>query len=207
MIVKTRDPARAADGFVTRVACDFIDARFAELSCWAVIHELRLCTGPRVVEIDHVLIDDTLGVVVLDTRFIGCGLYLSAQGRCETFDGTERRLVTSPLAKMSRDMRRLAEELDGIETWRSAGRGPHPDHRPAPPMRGCVLIDPVFRLGTTESDSRERVGVHSREAIFPMLEKRRRRRARGVSAPLSSAALSSFAGALAERHRSRAILV
>lgn len=206
MIVKTRDPARTADGFVTRAACDFIDARFAEPPCWAVIHELRLCTGTRAVEIDHVLIDDTLGIVVLDMRFIGCGLYLSAHSRCETFDGMERRLVASPLAKMARDMRRLGEELDGIEAWRSATRCPHPDHRPPPPMRGCVLIDPAFRLGAMEGDPRERIGIHSREAIFPMLDKQRRRRLRDAPAPLSSAALASLAGALAERHRPRAIL-
>ena len=189
------------DGPPTRRACDFVDARLATSRGWTVIHDLGLLVDGRALRIDHLLIDDTLDIVLLDTRFIDSALYLFEHGRCESFDGVERRLVASPLPRMARDMRTLGEAVRSVEIPRGRLR-----ERARPTLRGGVLIDPAFRLGASSDDVHGRIGIYPREAFFRALAKRRRRRSRGAPERLSMAALATFADALLARHSPRAPL-
>ena len=45
-----------------------IDFHFAQSRNWAVIHDLRIEHGGRVAQVDHVLLNRTLGMYVLETK-------------------------------------------------------------------------------------------------------------------------------------------
>ena len=180
----------------TAGACELIDRNFAECDDWAVIHDLRLEIDGHAARFDHVLVGEALDVVGVDTRFVDAGLYLSGNGRCETFDGQTRRLVACPLAKMARDLRKLDVALGRVGLPR--GRF---GLRARPELAGCVLFDPAHRLGAPAVEPGGTVGVYPREALYRMLWKRRRRRVGAPRQRLSGEALRELAARLVDQHR------
>jgi len=75
--IRTGDPVRKAacisaaarlrDDSTSEEACDLIDHYFGESEDWAVIHDLRLSVGTHAFKLNHVLINDSLECVCLDT--------------------------------------------------------------------------------------------------------------------------------------------
>lgn len=195
MIVKTRDAvestiealewrARNASDAVTRTAClsaaarlradptteaaaAFIDENFADTDEWAVIHDLRFRVGTRALQLNHVLISNSLDIVCIDSRYLDFGLEFHDGDKCNAYTIDSSRPISSPLNKMSRDVRLINEHINGSDTLpRKFGIGP----RAA--VMGYVITNPSLRLQGKEPTKRDSVALLASDALFPMLWKR-----------------------------------
>jgi len=197
VIVKTRDGeeraiealewrARTTSDKITRDAClsaaarlradpttesatEFIDEYFADTDDWAVIHDLRFRVGSRALQLNHVLISNAMDIICIDSRYLKYGLEFLDGDRCMayTLHDSKPLSISSPLNKMSRDIRLISKHVNDSDTLpRKFGVGP----RAA--LTGFVVTDPALRIRGEELSKRESVAVLASDALFPLLWKR-----------------------------------
>ena len=121
----------------TQRATELIDFHFGQSEKWAVIHDLRLRIGGHAVQINHLLIDDALRVVCMDSRFLSYGIELGSDGQCMAMNSIETRVIASPLNKMAKDVRMMRGFLEGRD-WSPSRFG----MRQKPTVCGFVLTNP-----------------------------------------------------------------
>ena len=179
----------------TEAATKFIDKNFADTQEWAVIHDLRFRVGTRALQLNHVLISNSLDIVCIDSRYMNFGLEFHADDKCNAFTAYESRAISSPLNKMSRDVRLINEHINGSRTLpRKFGLGP----RAA--VMGYIITDPSLRLQGREPSKRDSVAVLSSDALFPMLWKKGTRWSQTRIDRLSPEALLETAERLIAHH-------
>ena len=224
MIVKQRDAQRAtieelersasnAGDTITRSACGsaaarlrsdvtteraalLIDRQFGPSDEWAVIHDLRLKVGSHAVQINHVLINASLSIVCLDTRYINHGLLIDRQGACQASKNGESQPIASPLNKLAKDVRMLRSLLQQSDilpkrfciTRRAT-------------VSGHVLTYPGQRLQSELPDSAMKgIGLATSDALLALLWKRDLRCSKLLGSSLSPYVLRQVAERLVARH-------
>lgn len=159
--------ARLRSDPTTEAAAAFIDKNFADTDEWAVIHDLRFRVGTRALQLNHVLISNLLDVVCIDSRYMNVGLEFHADDKCNAYTAYESKAISSPLNKMSCDVRLIHDHINGSGTLpRKFGIGP----RAA--VMGYIITNPGLRLRGKEPLKRDSVVVLTSDALFPMLWKR-----------------------------------
>lgn len=179
----------------TQEATDAIDIQFGQSDEWAVIHDLRLCVGGHAVQINHVLIHNSLGVVCLDSRFLEYGLEISENGQTRLVNRLETRLVSSPLRKMAKDIRMMRQHFDDADLLDGKRR-----LKKRLAVKGYILTNPGLRLSLLCPSLPEHVGVHASSALFALLWKRDLTGSKRVKARVSADELFDLAVSLTEAH-------
>lgn len=100
-----------------------IDFDFKPSKNWVVIHDLRLEINDRVAQIDHLLINRTLEVYVLETKSFNSGIKITEQGDFlrwndykKTYEG-----IPSPTEQNQRHIKVLKDAFKTIEMPKRAG--------------------------------------------------------------------------------------
>jgi len=178
----------------TQRATELIDFHFGQSEKWAVIHDLRLRIGGHAVQINHLLIDDALRVVCMDSRFLSYGIELGSDGQCMAMNSIETRVIASPLNKMAKDVRMMRGFLEGRD-WSPSRFG----MRQKPTVCGFVLTNPDIEQAKFRSPSPD-MGVFQSEAIIAKLLKRQQQRAWLNTGKLSAEALLDVAKVFVDEH-------
>lgn len=123
-------------------AAYLIDFDFKDSKNYAVIHDLRLEINGRVAQIDHVLINRTLDLFVLETKSFHAGLKINDNGEFlrwndykKTFEG-----MASPIEQNQRHIKVLEEALSQIALPKRLG------FRLTPNLISVILISPNARI-------------------------------------------------------------
>lgn len=123
-------------------AAYLIDFDFKDTKNYAVIHDLRLELNGRVAQIDHLIINRTLDVFVLETKSFHSGLKINEKGEFlrwndykKTFEG-----MSSPIEQNQRHIKVLAAAFEQIELPRRLG------FRLVPKLTSVILISPNARI-------------------------------------------------------------
>lgn len=176
----------------TQRATELVDFYFAQRKDWAVIHDLRLRIGTHAVQINHVLIHNSSQIVCVDSRYINCQITLARNGQYNVLNTTESSVVTSPLAKMAKDVRLLKSCLEPLG-WIPKRFG----FKLNVDVRGGVLVSSY----AGKQDARNRmsdIGIYPSEAYFAKLcEQDRFKILRGG---LSPDELHEFSNLLVQQH-------
>lgn len=178
----------------TQRATEIIDFHFGQSEKWAVIHDLRLRIGGHAVQINHLLINNALRVVCIDSRFLSYGLELNSDGQCMAINSIETRAIASPLNKMAKDVRMMKGFLEGRD-WTPTRFG----IKQKPIVRGFVLTNPDITQGKFRSPSPD-IGVYQSEVIIAKLLRREQQRAWLSSGKLSAEALVDVAKLFVDEH-------
>lgn len=175
-------------------ATELIDFHFGQSEKWAVIHDLRLRIGGHAVQINHVLINNALRVVCIDSRFITYGLEAKSDGQCVAMNSTENRIIASPLNKMAKDVRMMKGFLEGRD-WEPTRFG----IKQKPIVRGYVLTSPDITQSRYRSPSPD-IGVFQSELIIAKLLRREQQLAWIGAGKLSADALYDAAKMFVDEH-------
>jgi hypothetical protein len=178
-------------------AADLIDTQFGPSEEWAVIHDLRLRIGGHAVQINHVLINNALVFVCLDTRYLDVGLHIGEHGQCRTIDRHESRAIASPINKMAKDVRMLRSHL---HQQNLLPRRFHVTQRAT--LKGFVLTNPGLRLCVDfRHKGPDAIEAFPGDALFAKLWKQELRASRLLGACLSAQQLFAVASGLAGQHQ------
>lgn len=119
-----------------------IDFHFAQSRNWAVIHDLRIEHGGRVAQVDHVLLNRTLDMYVLETKHFHSGLKITEEGEFlrwndfrKTFEG-----MPSPLMQNERHIDVLRQAVETLDLPTRLGI------RLKPSFQTLVLVSPQARV-------------------------------------------------------------
>jgi hypothetical protein len=119
-----------------------IDFHFAQSRNWAVIHDLRVEHGGRVAQVDHVLLNRTLDMYVLETKHFHSGLKITEEGEFlrwndyrKTFEG-----MPSPLMQNERHIDVLRKAVETLDLPTRLGI------RLKPSFETLVLVSPQARV-------------------------------------------------------------
>lgn len=125
-----------------REAAYLIDFDYAASPNWAVIHDLRLEHGGRVVQIDHLLINRWMDVYVLETKSFNAGVKITDDGEFlrwndyrKTYEG-----MASPIEQNERHIAVLRDVMARIELPVRLGV------RIAPSFHSFVLVSPKAKV-------------------------------------------------------------
>ena len=188
--------SRLSADSTTQQACDLIDQQFGDSDEWAVLHDLRLRVQGHAVQINHVLINTSLSVVCLDTRYLGVGLDISENGLCQIVGSKPRRTVASPVNKMAKDLRMFETLLNSSGLLpRRLGMA----QRAA--FKGYVLTCPSQRLAVKCTASPDAVAVLPSDALFALLWKRDTKRSTMLGKRLCADDLFEIAAQLVDHHQ------
>ncbi|MFT6302564.1 MAG: hypothetical protein ACI9XK_003924 [Granulosicoccus sp.] len=147
----------------TQRATELVDFYFAQREDWAVIHDLRMRVGSHAIQINHVLVHNSVQIVCLDTRYLNCQIERAENEQYKVLSTTKKKIITSPLSKMAKDVRLLKSSLESIG-WLPKRFG----FKLNTPVRGGVLVG----IDSAKKDVRLRitdVGMYSSEAFFANL--------------------------------------
>lgn len=179
----------------TELATELIDRQFADSEEWAVVHDLRMRVNGHALQVNHLLVSNTLCFVCVDTRFIRHGLKLGEAGQCHMFSDHETRRVASPLNKMAKDVRMFRDHILHMGVLPSrfgiVQRATY---------KGYVLTDPALRLDLEANSASDKIGVCCSDALFPMLWKKDFRASRILGKTLCADDLYELAAHVAELH-------
>jgi hypothetical protein len=178
-------------------AAYFLDFMFGTSKNHAVIHDLRIEHGPRVAQIDHLVVNRTLQVFVLETKSFKHGVKITDEGEFLRWDGYNRTYqpIESPIAQCDRHILALSKMVKdegltpkrlGITLW--------------PSYHGYVLIPPAAKLYRPEKFDTSRVVKF--DTFHEKLNKDFDERGIGafLANVVSSATMEAFAASLVERH-------
>ncbi|HMT92093.1 nuclease-related domain-containing protein [uncultured Thiothrix sp.] len=119
-----------------------IDFDFKDSKNYAAIHDLRLEVNGRVAQIDHLLINRTLDIFVLETKSFHAGLKINDKGEFlrwndykKTFEG-----MASPIEQNQRHLKVLQEVLEHLDLPKRLG------FRLTPKLIPVVLVSPNARI-------------------------------------------------------------
>lgn len=187
--------ARLRDDPTDKGACDLLDRQFGDARDWAVLHDLRLPVGRHVLHVNHLLINDYLEFVCIDSRYRRSVLRQHADGRFEAKSAGGARDIASPLHKAARDARMLQSAIDerGLLP-RLFGIGPRAS------VKALVLVDAGGRLAPAHSRP-PGIDVIVADALFERLWQQRRRRRGNPFERVSAGRLRRIAERLAADHR------
>jgi|GEM_PF-2484032 len=195
--------ARLRDDPTQERACRLLDETFGASDDWAVLHDLRVPIGRFVLHLNHLLINEFLECVCVDSRYLQRGLRRLEDGRFLAAASPEDTVpIGSPLSKAARDARMVHTLIDDrgpLRRW--LGMGPQVS------VQAVVLHDPALGVGAPGSAAREANRLMGADALFPMLWKRRRRMR--PFERVTTERLQDIAQHLVERHQpnfSRALL-
>ncbi|MFT5351626.1 MAG: hypothetical protein ACI9MF_002449 [Gammaproteobacteria bacterium] len=178
----------------TKRAAQHIDLYFAQREDWAVIHDLRMRVGSHAIQINHVLIHNSLQIYCLDSRYMNCQIELTGNGQYKVLNAVKTQSIASPLVKMSKDVRLLKSCLE------SAGWAPKRfGIKLNTDVRGGVLVG----AKTVKKNERFRfsnVGIYPGETLFTGICERDRYRSSFLRGRLSSDALAELAALLVRQH-------
>ena len=176
-------------------AVELLNKQFSDCEDWAVVHDLRLRINGHALQINHLLISNTLCFVCVDTRFLKYGLKVGDAGQFHVFNDHETRRVASPLNKMAKDVRLFRNHIQQLGVLPSRfGLVQRATYK------GYVLTDPSLRLDVDAASVSCDMGICSSDALFPMLWKKDLRSSRILSTSLSADDLYDLATQLAEQH-------
>lgn len=123
-------------------AAYLIDFDFKASKNMVVMHDLRLDVGGRVAQIDHLLLDRTLTILVLETKHFHAGMKITEDGEFlrwndykKTFEG-----MASPLAQNERHIAVLKDAFAKIDMPTRLGV------RLSPTFESYVLVSPNSRI-------------------------------------------------------------
>lgn len=178
----------------TKRAAQHIDLYFAQREDWAVIHDLRMRVGGHAIQINHVLIHNSLQIHCLDSRYMNCQIEFTENGQCTVVKEDKTQSVASPLVKMAKDVRFLKSCLE------SAGWAPKRfGIKLNTDVRGGVLVG-AKTVKKTERFRRSNVGIYPGETLFTGICERDRYRSGFLRGRLSSEALAELAALLVRQH-------
>jgi hypothetical protein len=119
-----------------------IDFHFAQSRNWAVIHDLRIEHDGRVAQVDHLLLNRTLDIYVLETKHFHSGLKITEEGEFlrwndyrKTFEG-----MPSPLMQNERHIDVLRQATERLDLPTRLGI------RLKPSFQTLVLVSPQARV-------------------------------------------------------------
>ena len=160
-----------------------------------MIHDLRMRVGGHAVQINHVLVHNSIQIVCLDTRYMNCLLELVGNGQCRVLNSTTSKLISSPLTKMAKDVRLVKSCLESIG-WNPKRFGFNLQTE----VRGGVLVSPESNKKNERYKVSE-VGIYPSEKMFTNLcEQDDRNNFKFLRGRLSSNALFELTSLLAQQH-------
>lgn len=123
-------------------AAYLIDFDFAKSQNTLVIHDLRLEIDGRVAQIDHLLINRTLNVFVLETKHFHAGLKITEDGEFMTWNAFKKCFegMSSPFAQNERHITVLNDALARIDMPSKVGL------RLSPVCHSYVLVSSKARV-------------------------------------------------------------
>ena len=123
-------------------AAYLIDFDFAKSQNTLVIHDLRLEIGGRVAQIDHLLINRTLNIFVLETKHFHAGLKITEDGEFMSWNAFKKCFegMSSPFAQNERHITVLNEALARIDMPSKVGL------RLSPICHSYVLVSSKSRI-------------------------------------------------------------
>jgi hypothetical protein len=123
-------------------AAYLLDFDFGKSQNALVIHDLRLEIGGRVAQIDHLLINRTLNIFVLETKHFHAGLKITEDGEFMSWNAFKKCFegMPSPLAQNERHIAVLNEALARIDMPSKVGL------RLSPVCHSYVLISSKARI-------------------------------------------------------------
>jgi hypothetical protein len=123
-------------------AAYLIDFDFGKSQNTLVIHDLRLDIGGRVAQIDHLLINRTLNIFVLETKNFHAGLTITEDGEFKSWNAFKKchEGMPSPLAQNERHITVLNDALARIDMPSKVGL------RLSPVCHSYVLISSKARI-------------------------------------------------------------
>lgn len=123
-------------------AAYLIDFDFAKSQNTLVIHDLRLEIGGRIAQIDHLLINRTLNIFVLETKHFHAGLKITEDGEFMSWNSFRKCFegMPSPLAQNERHINVLGDALATIDMPSKVGL------RLSPVCHSYVLISSKSRI-------------------------------------------------------------
>ena len=179
----------------TELATELIDKQFADSEEWAVVHDLRLRVKGHALQINHLLVSNTLCFVCVDTRFLRYGLKMGDAGQFHVFNSHETRRVASPVNKMAKDVRMFRDHIQNLGVLPSRF-----GFVQKALLKGYVLTDPSLRLDLDVNPVSGNIGVCSSDVLFPMLWKKDLKASRVFSKNLSADDLFELASHVADLH-------
>jgi hypothetical protein len=178
----------------TKRASEHIDLYFAQREDWAVIHDLRMRVGSHAMQINHVLIHNSLQIYCLDSRYMNCQIELTDNGQCKVLNAVKSQSIASPLVKMSKDIRLLKSCLE------SAGWAPKRfGIKLNTDIRGGVLVG-AQTVKRHEKFRLSNVGIYPGETLFTGICEFDKYRSGLLRVRLSSDALAELATLIVRQH-------
>jgi hypothetical protein len=80
----------------------FVDFYFGKSKNWAVIHDLRIEHNGQVAQIDHLIINRSMNIYVLETKNFHYGLKITPEGEFLVYDGKKYFAIESPIEQNER---------------------------------------------------------------------------------------------------------
>jgi hypothetical protein len=90
----------------------FIGFYFGKSKNWAVIHDLRIEHNGQVAQIDHLVMNRSMNIYVLETKNFHYGLKITPEGEFLVYDGKKYFGIESPLEQNERHIFLLSKALD-----------------------------------------------------------------------------------------------
>jgi hypothetical protein len=130
-------------------AAYYIDFHFGPSKNNVVLHDLRLRDGTRQAQIDHLIIDRTLTITVIETKNFGADVEISAQGEFTLRYGAKRFGIESPIEQNERHISVLRALMDRIELPTRLGL------RLRPTFRSAIVFAPRAVIQRPDARSRD----------------------------------------------------
>jgi hypothetical protein len=178
----------------TQRAAEHIDLYFAQRDDWVVVHDLRMRVGSHAIQINHVLIHDSLQVICLDSRYMNSYVELAGDAKFKVKSSHSSNMIASPLVKMAKDVRLLKSYL--------ASAGWHPKRfgiKLNTDVCGAVLVGSGSDIKAGKFRLSE-AGIYPGETLFSGLCESDRYRSNILRGRLSSESLHELATLLVEQH-------
>ncbi|MEE9320441.1 MAG: NERD domain-containing protein [Granulosicoccus sp.] len=158
--------ARLKSDPTTRFATDLIDEYFDRCDDWLILHDLRLEISGQPVQINHLLLNTAMECFCIDSRYIEYGLMITADGLTHRSDGSDKKLVASPISKLARDTRLLSNLLSS-----SSFSMRRFFLKRAFTVKGHILTHSALRTSKPGLADKDNNIVIDRESLFSMIFK------------------------------------
>ena len=90
----------------------FIGFYFGKSKNWAVIHDLRIDHNGQVAQIDHLVINRSMNIYVLETKNFHYGLKITPEGEFLVYDGKKYFGIESPIEQNERHIFLISKAID-----------------------------------------------------------------------------------------------
>jgi len=186
---------------MAELAALHLDHQFGPASDWAVLHDLRLRMDGHLLHLDHLLINDFLMCVCIDSRYLTRHVSRAGEGRFSVSSSVEGPLpIGSVLARSARQARlmvSLVERRRGLR--RRLGR--HLRSGPLVQARGLVLHDASLICEPTRTVPSAGSALAGTEALQALLQQQRRGRGQRPFERVPATVLHAMATRIADHHR------